>query len=88
MAAKLRLRTEGLDWREVGGRIVVLLPGDGGEIVVNRTGAVLWRLLAEGAEPDQLRDRLVEAFGIDRDAAERDVALFLTELRRRHLLEG
>lgn len=88
MAAELRLRGDGLDWREVGERIVVLLPGDAGEIVVNGTGAVLWRLLAEGAEPDLLRDRLVAAYGIDSRAAERDVAAFLADLRRRHLLEG
>ncbi len=88
MAAEVRLRTDGLDWREVGGRIVVLLPGDGGEIVVNPAGAVLWRLLAEGAEPDRLRDRLVETFGIDSRDAERDVAAFLADLRRRHLLKG
>jgi Coenzyme PQQ synthesis protein D (PqqD) len=88
MTTELRLHTEGLDWREVDGRIVALLPGDGGEIVLNRTGAVLWRLLADGAEADRLRDRLVENFGIDPAAADRDVAAFVTELRRRHLLEG
>ena len=88
MTAELRLRTEGLDWRAVEGRIVALLPGDRGEIVVNRTGTVLWRLLAEGADPGRLRDQLVESFGIDRVAAERDVAAFLAELRRRRLLEG
>jgi Coenzyme PQQ synthesis protein D (PqqD) len=88
MPAELRLRTEGLDWREVGGRIVVLLPGDRGEIVVNRTGTVLWPLLAHGAERERLRDHLVGAFGIDPGAAERDVAAFLAELRRRRLLEG
>lgn len=88
MTAELRLRTEGLDWRAVEGRIVALLPGDGGEIVVNRTGTVLWRLLADGADPGRLRDQLVESFGIEPGAAERDVAAFLADLRRRQLLEG
>ena len=87
MADELRLRIDSLHWREVHGQIVVL-PAGGGEFVVNRAGAVLWTLLDQGVDRDQLRGRLVEAFEIAEAQAEQDLDAFLAALRSRDLLEG
>jgi hypothetical protein len=86
MGSELRLRADGLDWREVSGRIVALLPGSSGHVVVNATGAVLWRALVSGADRGRLVITLVEAFAIDEQRAERDVDAFLAALRSRGLL--
>lgn len=86
MGPELRLRAGGLDWREVNGRIVALLPGSSGHVVVNSAGAVLWRALANGADREHLVNTLVDAFAIDEQRAERDVDAFLAALTSRGLL--
>ena len=53
---------------------------------VNEAGALLWRMLEEGAEKDGLADRLVQEYEIDRDLAMRDTEKFLAQLRDRGIL--
>jgi len=55
-------------------------------LAVNRTGKVLWAALAEGATRDDLVERLVETFGVERARAENDVDAFTAELDSRGLL--
>ena len=55
-------------------------------LAVNETGKALWSSLAEGATHDELADRLVETFGIDRSRAGADVEAFTSELEARGLL--
>lgn len=87
MSADLRLKTDGLDWREVQGQIVALMGSDR-EIVVNQAGSLLWPMLAAGSDRERLRARLVQEFRIDEARAERDVEAFLGSLRERGLLEA
>jgi hypothetical protein len=82
----LRLRDAELDWREVEGELVALDLRESRYLAVNRTGQVLWAALAEGASREQLIDRLVEAFDIERERATADVDAFTTELESRGLL--
>jgi hypothetical protein len=84
----LRLRSEGLEWRDVGGEVVVLDLDDGKYFAVNRTGAVLFSSLVEGATRDALSQRLEEEFAIDRGAAEADVDAFLAAAREYRFLEA
>jgi Coenzyme PQQ synthesis protein D (PqqD) len=55
-------------------------------LAVNETGKQLWSALAEGATRDQLVDRLVDAFGIERSHAEADTDAFVGDLESRGLL--
>jgi hypothetical protein len=55
-------------------------------LAVNRTGKVLWEGLADGATRDDLVERLVDTFGVDRARAETDVDTFTAELESRGLL--
>ena len=55
-------------------------------LAVNRTGKLLWAALAEGTTRDDLVDRLVDAFDIERARAEHDVDAFTAELDSRGLL--
>jgi len=83
----LRLRPDGVHFREVEGEIVAV-DVDGGEYVaVNRSGSVLWASLVEGADFDQLAGRLDDEFGIGGDRARADVAAFVETLDARRLLE-
>ena len=53
---------------------------------VNETGKQLWSALAAGATRDQLVDRLVDAFGVERSQAEADTDAFVGDLESRGLL--
>jgi hypothetical protein len=84
---RYRLRGEALEWREVEGEIVAADMRDSVYLSVNRTGAALWPALSAGATQEELATRLVEAYGVDRDDASRDVARFLDALRSHGLLD-
>ena len=55
-------------------------------LAVNRTGKVLWAALADGATRDDLVERLVATFGVERSRAENDVDAFTAELESRGLI--
>lgn len=82
----LRLRDTDLDWREVEGELVALDLRESRYLAVNETGKQLWSALAEGATRDELVDRLVDAFGIERSQAEADTDAFVGDLESRGLL--
>jgi hypothetical protein len=83
---QLRLRDTDLDWREVEGELVALDLRESRYLAVNETGKKLWAALADGATRDELVERLVEAFGVERARAEADVDAFTAELDSRGLL--
>jgi Coenzyme PQQ synthesis protein D (PqqD) len=83
----LRLRPDGLFWRESGGDVVALDGVESVYLAANRTGAVLWKRLAEGTSTAELVGVLRDRYGISEDVAERDVAAFVASLRARSLLE-
>lgn len=56
-------------------------------LVVNRSGAPLWGLLAGGASRDQLARALIERYDLDATEAAADVHRFLTFLADRQMLE-
>lgn len=54
---------------------------------LNETGAFLWNILKEGAEPDELAAPLVEEYEVDEATARKDVEIFLSRLREKGLVE-
>jgi hypothetical protein len=84
--ATLRLREEGLNWREIDGEVVVLDVERSHYLNLNATGCVLWLLLAEGTTERQLVDKLIEEFDVDEPTAREDVQTFLTSCRDNGLL--
>ena len=88
MSDILRLNRDALDWREVDGEVVALDRRQSMYLAINRSGAALWPALAEGATRAALVERLVERYGIDAEAAARDVDAFVGELRREGFLES
>ena len=85
---RLTLRPESLDWVDVEGEIVVLDSERSIYLAPNPSGAVLWRMLTEGATQEDLVAALVEAFGITSDRAEHDVEVFVDRLQDLGLLAG
>lgn len=83
---RLTLRDADVDWREVEGELVVLDLRESRYLAINPTGRILWTALVEGATRNELIDRLIEAFDIDRVRAAEDVDAFTAELKARDLL--
>jgi coenzyme PQQ synthesis protein D (PqqD) len=82
----LRLREDEVAWREVGGDIVALEARRSAYLTMNSAGALLWRVLSEGATRGDLVDTLTNEYGLDVAAAGRDVDGFIASLRAHDLL--
>jgi hypothetical protein len=86
--SELRLRHEGVAWKEVDGEIVALDETAAVYLAANPAGALLWRTLASGSTREALVAELMREYEIDRDTASADTDAFLRDLRERGLLDG
>ena len=95
---QLKLRDEGLTWREIDDEVVALDVETATYLSANASGRLLWRSLSQGATREELVSCLVAQFEIDakrcpqrpRGPAERagaDVDAFIGDLSQRGLLE-
>lgn len=75
-----------MSWRELDGEIVALDGESSVYVATNRTGAALWRMIADGTSRAELVDELVGSFDVSRERAETDVDTYLSELRAEGLL--
>jgi orotate phosphoribosyltransferase-like protein len=88
MMTQLKLRGEGLTWREIDDEVVALDVESATYLSANASGRLLWRSLSEGATRQELVSCLVDEFEIDAERAGADVDAFLAELSKRGLLES
>ena len=58
-----------------------------GSMNLNETGAFLWKLLAEGAEMDELVTGLLSEYDVDEETAKADVMEFISQLADKGLLQ-
>ena len=82
-----RLRQDAI-WREADGEVIALDDRLMNYVSTNSAGALLWKQLADGASSSELAEQLADAFGIERERAERDVEAFLAELDSQGFLEA
>jgi hypothetical protein len=85
---QLKLRGEGLTWREIDDEVVALDIESATYVSANASGRLLWKALAGGATRERLVASLVEEFGIAAERAGADVDVFLADLEARGLLES
>ena len=83
---------EGFVVRELLGQSVVVALGDAGKIFngmikLNETGRIIWDMLAQGAERDEIVDKLYETYDADRAVLEKDCDAFISSLREKNILE-
>lgn len=87
MAPTLRIKPDAVGWRLIDDQIVALDTQQQHYVAVNATGARLWLRLVDGATTAELAQVLVDEFGLDVDAAQRDADAFVEALSQRNLLE-
>lgn len=78
--------------REVAGTFLVVAVGDAVKdfnkaINLNSTGAFLWKQLENEVTEEELIDKLLEEYEIDRETAKKDISGFLQRLREANLLD-
>ncbi len=52
-----------------------------GLFIVTETGAFIWHILPDAQNQEEIVDKLLEEYDIDRETAENDVAEFLERLK-------
>ena len=88
MSRSLRIRPGVVEWRQLEEEIVAVDTRQSTYMAVNRSGALLWPALLEGATREELVECLVGQYGLDRGDADRDVHMFIKALEDQDLLES
>jgi SOS response regulatory protein OraA/RecX len=83
----VKLRTDGVTWREIDGEMVILDLSSSTYLRTNQTGSTLMRLLAEDRSADELADELMKTYGISAEQAGADVESFVRVLEEKNLLD-
>jgi hypothetical protein len=83
-AITIPLHVEALD---VGADFVLVDLSTGGYFGLNRVGARMWKLLADGRTPGQVADTLAADYGVPRERIEADLDALLAVLRARKLVD-
>ena len=86
MTETIRLKPD-VEWRRVGGEVVVLDVGSSAYMAVNDTGTILWPLVVEGATESRLVDELATHFHVEPEQAASDVKAFVDQLRSLSLVD-
>jgi hypothetical protein len=84
----MKLRVDGLSWREIDGETVILDLRSSTYFRANRTGTFLLQALTEECQRDTLIARLAAAYELGPGVAADDVDAFLAVLSGRGLLAG
>ena len=58
-----------------------------GVIALSESGALLWEKLEQGATENELVEAILAEYEVERDQAEADVNVFVSELRGKGILE-
>ena len=78
--------------RDIAGKSVVIALGEAsksfkGMIELNGVARVIWDLLAEGKESNEIVDAIVAEYDVDRETVVSDVDRFINELKGANVFE-
>ena len=83
---------EGFILREVAGTFVIISAGDDnldfkGVITVNEVGALIWKCVEAGKTKDEIVDKILSEYDVQRDIAANDCNEFLEQLISKNIIE-
>lgn len=78
--------------REIAGQSVVVALGEAskafnGIIKLNETARIIWDTLALGAEKDEIIEKILSEYDVDRATVQKDVDTFIATLKENNILE-
>lgn len=82
----VRIRSTNVSWREVDGEVIALDLASSTYFSTNRTGALLWHAMVDGATVAHLVALLEDSFDVPQTTARADVDAFLKLLVANGLL--
>ena len=82
---------EGFVLREIAGQAVVIATGPAskefrGMIKLNSTGKLIWQGLMDGLSEEEISQKIVDTYEVDRDRAEADVKQMLNKMKEHGFL--
>ena len=83
---RMRIRSSGLSWRELDGKIMLLDIRSSAYLSISGAGSVIWTALAKGATVDELVDVVTSEFDVTQQTALNHVTEFVDELNAKGLL--
>ena len=83
---------DGFVVRELAGQSIVVALGEAsktfnGMIKLNDTGRLIWDMLAQGKSRDEIADKFIAEYEVERAIAERDIDAFIEVLQGADILE-
>ncbi len=83
---------DGFILREVAGTFVIIFAGDDnldfkGVITVNEVGALIWRGVEAGKSKEEIVDKILSEYDVQRDIASVDCDEFLQQLIDKNIIE-
>ena len=88
IAASTRCRHAGkVAWRDVGGEVLIIHPGQSTMVPLDRVGSRIWMLLDGSRDAAAVAAGVCETFEVDAGRALKDVLAFLGEMAAEGLVE-
>lgn len=87
LTGSVRIRADGVSWREINGVLIALDLESSSYFSTNEAGALMWTALVDGATVAALAGLLCATYGIDQPAAMADATAFIALLDEHGLLE-
>ena len=83
---------DGFVVRDLAGQSIVVALGEAsktfnGMIKLNDTGRLIWDMLADGKSKEEIVDKFISEYEVERAVADRDVSAFIETLQGADILE-
>ena len=78
---------QALIWKEIDGRVTIVLMGSGNFCELNQMGSEIWRLLAQEKSTEQIVDALQPKYQVTRKKLFSDVNAFIKTMLKQGLLK-
>ena len=84
---------QGFVVREIAGQSIVVALGDAsksfnGMIKLNETGRIIWDMLSEGKNADEIVERILSEYDVNKETVQSDVNTFIQTLSEANILES
>lgn len=77
----LRIDPTKVLWKEVDGLVVILLISAGNFLELNKSGSVIWRMIAEGTPIDHIAAKMATLFDAPAEKLQTDVNSFISQMK-------
>lgn len=85
---ELQINKDAILWKDVQGRVIVLLIENGSFCELNALGSRIWSFLVEGSSKEEIIKALQQSYDIPRETLEKDVDAFIARMTEQGILKA